>query len=234
MEQLSYTKDDYHGEGGCAALIILQTDEVVEPEVRHWLPSGTTLYHTRIPSQATVSTESLLEMKGHIPLVCQLLPQHAPIKVIAYCCTSGATMIGESVVEQAVREVFPQAQVTNPLSAVKARLNALQVSDIGLLTPYVPSVTQAMIDHLERHNFKIKKACSFYEETESAVCRISRSSIRSAVEHLATDTACKAIFTSCTNLRTLDILDSLSHDVGIPVISSNSALAWHINELQAT
>jgi len=36
------------------------------------------------------------------------------------------------------------------------------------------------------------------------------------------------VFLSCTNLRTLDIIDPLEQALGIPVISSNQALAWHM------
>jgi maleate isomerase len=34
------------------------------------------------------------------------------------------------------------------------------------------------------------------------------------------------VFLSCTNLRTLEVIDGLEADLGIPVVSSNLALAW--------
>ena len=231
MEKLNYTKQNYHADGPCVGLIVLQTDEVVESEVRSWLPDNFTLYHTRIPNQDTVTKDTLLEMGDQIPSVCALLPNHAPIKVVAYCCTSGATVIGESVVEQGVQKIFPTAQVTNPITAVKAQLNHLGARNIGLLTPYIPAVTQAMSDHLVEHGFTIKTAASFYEENDFEVCRISSESIKQAIEHVARQEDCDAIFASCTNLRTISFLDSLSEKIGIPVISSNAALAWHISEL---
>jgi len=231
MDKIEYVKQDYNIERACAGLIVLQTDEVVETEVRSWLPDNITLYHNRIANQDSVTTETLLEMKELIPQVTALFPKHAPINVFAYCCTSGATMIGESVVEQAVQQVFPDAKVTNPITAVKARLNNLAVRNIGLLTPYIPSVTQAMATHLNDHGFNIVSAASFYEEHDYAVCRISSESIEEAIDHIAAQAKCEAIFASCTNLRTLTILDAMSKKHGIPVISSNAALAWHIAEL---
>lgn len=231
MDRLNYQRQDYNLGKQCAGLIVLQTDEVVEAEVRAWLPQNINLYHTRIPNQDTVSKETLAEMAEQIPAVCRLFPKHAPIDVIAYCCTSGATVIGESVVEQGVREVFPQAKVTNPITAVKARLNSLNAKRVGLLTPYVPSVTQAMSDHLSEHGFDIVSAASFYEENDFEVCHIDSESIKQAIQHVAKQTKCDAVFASCTNLRTHGILDSMAEEIGIPVISSNAALAWHINEL---
>lgn len=234
MDKLSYTKQDYNANRACAGLIVLQTDEVVESEVHSWLPDNISLYHTRIPNQDSVNKETLLEMGNQIPAVCALFPKHAPIEVVAYCCTSGATVIGESVVEQGVKTMFPKARVTNPITAVKARLNDLGARNIGLLTPYIPAVTQAMSDHLTEHGFSIVSEASFYEEHDFEVCRISSDSIIDAIEHVAHNGKCDAIFASCTNLRTISFLDSISERLGIPVISSNAALAWHIQQLCLT
>ncbi len=233
VNKLDYIKQDYNVGGACVGLIVLQTDEVVETEVRAWLPEHITLYHTRITNKDNVTQETLLEMREQIPKVCALFPKHAPIEVVAYCCTSGATMIGESVVEQGVRQVFPNAKVTNPITAVKARLKNLHANNIGLLTPYIPSVTQAMAVHMSEHGFNIIASASFYEEHDYNVCRISSDSIVQAVEHVANQASCDAIFASCTNLRTLGILDDMSKTHGIPIISSNAALAWHIEQLSA-
>jgi len=231
VDKLDYSKQDYNTDRSCAALIVLQTDEVVETEVRAWLPDQITLYHTRIFNEDNITEETLVQMRDQLPGVCEMLPKHAPISVVAYCCTSGATMIGETIVEQGVRQVFPHAKVTNPITAVKARLNNLNAKNIGLLTPYIPSVTHAMSTHLSAYGFNIVSAASFYEQHDYNVCRISSSSIEQAVAHVAIQANCDAIFASCTNLRTLGILDTMSKQHGIPVISSNAALAWHIAEL---
>ena len=42
------------------------------------------------------------------------------------------------------------------------------------------------------------------------------------------------IFLSCTNLRTLDLIMPLEESIGLPVISSNLALAWHLGKLTGT
>lgn len=234
VDKLDFSKQDYNAKRSCAGLIVLQTDEVVETEVRAWLPERIILYHTRIANQDNIRKETLLKMRDQIPSVCAMFPSHAPISVVAYCCTSGATVIGEAIVEQYVQKVFPDAKVTNPITAVKAQLDHLNLKNIGLLTPYIPSVTQAMSVHLTEHGFNIVSAASFYEEHDFNVCRISSQSIETAVEHIAKQNKCEAIFASCTNLRTLNILDSMSKQHGIPVISSNAALAWHIAELSLT
>ncbi len=231
LNKLDYVKQDYNSGRICVGLIVLQTDEVVESEVRIWLPENYTLYHTRIPNQDSITEETVLQMREQLPAACHLLPQYAPIEVIAYCCTSGATVIGESVVEKAVQQIFPNAKVTNPITAIKAYLQHLNIQNIGMLTPYIPAVTQAMSTHLSEHGFNICSQASFYEEHDYNVCRISSESIENAITQVATQAPCDAIFASCTNLRTQGILDGLRDAHKIPVISSNAALAWHIAKL---
>lgn len=234
MEKLEYLQQDYHQNTVCAGLIVLQTDEVIESELRHWLPNTVSLYHSRIANANDINEASLQAMHEAIPTVCSMFPAQLPLDVVAYCCTSGATLIGESAVEKAVQSVLPNAKVTNPLSAIKARLNHLNAKNIGLLTPYIPSVSNRVSEHLEQHGFTIVSAASFYEEQDSKVCRIASESIEQAVEHIASKAQCDAIFASCTNLRMATIIDDLSARLGIPVVSSNAALSWHIAELGNT
>jgi maleate isomerase len=41
----------------------------------------------------------------------------------------------------------------------------------------------------------------------------------------------QAIFLSCTNLRTLHAIAPIEAATGLPVFSSNQALAWHMSTL---
>ena len=231
MQKLQYSSQNYYPESTAIGLILLQTDEVLESEIRKLLPVESVIYHTRVPSGADVTNETLAKMEAKIPAAARLLPPASSMGVIAYCCTSGTTIIGENKVAAAIHSVFPDVKVTNPLSAVKAYLNHLGAKRIGLLTPYEPQVSQAMSDHLQAEGFEISSFGSFYEKEESKVTRISQQSILEAIEQIGTGDQCDAVFVSCTNLRTADLLQQTSEKISKPVVSSNSALAWHINEL---
>jgi maleate isomerase len=87
------------------------------------------------------------------------------------------------------------------------------------------------MDELESEGIEVVRGASFHESRDDRVARISPESLNSAIEALATPNNIDAIVASCTNLRTFDILEEASIKVGIPVISSNSALVWHINHL---
>lgn len=229
MKQVHYKTQNYYANSHAVGLIVLQTDEVMEDELRQWLPLTTRLYHSRIPNDDIVTEATLTAMHAHLPEVTRLLPK-LDYSALVYGCTSGATFIGEQQVTDAINTVLPGVPVTTPITAVKARLRDLGVKRIGLLTPYEPHVSQTIQDHLEAEGFEIASACAFFENRDKMVCQISESSIRDAVMELAA-TDCDAVFGSCTNLRIAGILDELNKTAGKPVLTSNSALAWHIEHL---
>lgn len=231
MKSYAYEAENYRSSRPAVGLIVLQTDEVLENEIRHWLPSNIDLFHTRIPSGTDVTEETLGNMKEQIVPATKMFPIAAQPSVIAYCCTSGTTVIGENTVENKIRTVFPDCRVTNPLTAIKSKLKSIGAVNIGLLTPYEPHVSNAMASELKKSGFEIVSFGSFNEKEEAKVTRISKKSILAAMEGIAAESPCDAVFASCTNLRTLDILQEAENRLGLPVISSNSALAWHIGKL---
>lgn len=214
-------------------VVVLASDESLEDELRHRLTPTTRVLHTRIASDTTVNADTLAAMEAALPAALGLLPDSSPMTVIAYGCTSGTTVIGEAKVEALVKARFPTATVTNPLTALKAQLTQLKVKRLALLTPYEPCVSQSLHDHLSEHSFDIVSFGTFNEPLEANVCRISEVSLKDAIKALCEQAPCDAVFASCTNLRTVSWLDDYAAELGIPLISSNSALSWHINELTA-
>lgn len=231
MKHLTFELEEDNPDEPAVGLVVLQSDETMEHELRLWLPDSVRLFHTRIPNALEVTAETLHRMKQELPKVTALLPDTTDFKVIVYGCTSGTTVIGESEVEAAVQSVFPNAAVTNPLSAVKANLAALSVKRLAVLTPYIPDVSKAVLAELESAGVEIVRAASYHEIMDNRVARISGESISLAIDELGTPNDIDAIFASCTNLRMHRIIDQVSARVGVPVISSNSALAWHIQHL---
>lgn len=218
---------------GAAAvgLIVLATDETMEPELAPlFARAGTTLYHARIPSDPEVTPETLARMEAALPATAALFPAAARFRAIGYGCTSGATVIGPDRVESLVQGVVGDVPVTNPLSAVIAACAALGVNRLGMLTPYVPSVSAALRDRLADAGIGIAGFASFEEGEEQVVARIAEGSTASALGALAAQ-GCDALFASCTNLRTFGVVDAVEQETGLPVLSSNSALAWHLGQL---
>lgn len=210
-------------------LIVLSTDETMEFEARQVLAGcAVNLLHARIPSQSSVTPEELATMAGEMTSTAARLPEG--LDAVAYGCTSGATIIGPARVEALVQAAHPGVPVTNPMSATIAALHALSAKRIALVTPYVASVTEPMRAHMAAQGIDTVSEVSFGQQDDRTVARISEASTLAAMR-AAVETApgpVDAIFASCTNLRCFGIIEQAEVELGLPVISSNSALLWHL------
>lgn len=217
-------------------LVVLQADEVIEGEFPRLLSAplragGLRLHYTRVPSGHQVTPESLAKMEAVLPEAVALLPHEAPFDVIAYACTSGATIIGEEKVTAIVQRERPGVAVSNPLSAAKAALAALGVRRLGFVTPYVAAVSAAMRDSLAAAGFETVAFGSFEVAVEGIVARMTAESILDAIVTVGATADCDGVFAACTNLRAAEVIEEAEARLGKPVISSNQALAWHMLRL---
>ena len=213
----------YHARFG---LIILQSDETIEQEIRATLPSNISINHSRIPCNKIVSSENLSQMQIDLPTASELLPK-IKYDSIGYACTSGATIIGSSEVEKLISSKQESGLVTDPIKATKEALINLNCHNIAFVSPYEQSVTEAMRLNLHHDGFKIKDQISFNETDDTVVARIAEEDSLKAIIDIGRNDV-DAIFISCTNFKTFNIIDKAEKVLQKPVISSNQALIWHM------
>lgn len=230
--KLSFDTDAGMATRAALGVIVLEADATLEPEFARMTDiDGVALYHSRIPMVPEIRPDTLLRMEKDLPAAARMLPPSVDFDVIGYGCTSAATVIGSDRVAQAVQTVFPDVTVTDPLAAIIAAGRALGAGRLGFLTPYVPEVSIRMRQKLEEAGFRIAGFGSFEEADDKVVARISEAAIAAAAARVAAVAPCDAVVISCTNLRCLRIIPQIESQIGVPVISSNLALAWHMLRL---
>ena len=235
MTRLPYTLTGPIGRQASLGLIVLQVDETVEHDFRRMFRSGeVALYVTRIPSGADLTPDTLAAMEAALPVAAGLLPPSVDFDAIAYACTSGAMQIGPDRVAALVGGAARVRHVTQPLTATVEALTRLGAKGIGLVSPYIDTVSAPLRAALDAHGFPVRAFVSFEEQVEARVARIDPASIRDAALEVGRRDDVDAVFLSCTNLRTLDIVAALEQQLDKPVVSSNQALAWHMARLSAT
>ena len=211
-------------------LIVLQVDETVEQDFRRlFTPDRAKLHVSRIPSGAELTPDTIAGMEAALRAAAGLLP--SGLDVVGYACTSGTTLIGAGRVRNLVTGAAQGRAVTDPLSAALVRCHALRLGRVGIVSPYIASVAEPIRAAFEGAGIAVPATLSFGEEVEARVARIAPASIADAVRAVARRAALDGVFISCTNLRTLDILDPLSRELGLPVLGSNTCLAWHMAKL---
>ncbi|CUH65836.1 Maleate isomerase [Thalassovita gelatinovora] len=210
-------------------LIVLQVDETVEQDFRRaFAVPDVALHMSRIPSGAELTPGTIAAMEAELPRAAALLPPSAQFDAVGYACTSGTTLIGAQKVTSLVTGSANTRAVSNPLTASVAALQVVKARSIAIVSPYIASVADAISMTFGAHGFDVRDTISFGEDIEARVARIDPQSIHAAAMQAGRADGVEAVFLSCTNLRTFDIIDDLENRLGLPVISSNQALVWHM------
>ena len=229
--RLPFETDDGFGTRARIGMIVLETDQTLEPEARSLPLDGVAWYHSRIPMEPEVTPTTLTDMEARLPVAAQLLPAEFDFDAIGYGCTSAATLIGEDAITAGIRSAHPDMACTNPVSAAVAAFRALEVQRIAVVTPYTAEVTAPVIELFDAHGLEVTAVGSFLESSDLVVARITEQSIADGVRRVAATADCDAVFVSCTSLRLFGVVEALEAELDRPVVSSNLAFLWHLLRL---
>ncbi|HKF60413.1 MAG TPA: aspartate/glutamate racemase family protein [Dongiaceae bacterium] len=228
LSHMPFTFDRGIAHRAAIGLIVLATDQTIEHEFRQMLAiDGVAFYETRIHNAAEINPATLTEMEKGMAGATGLILPGSTLDVVAYGCTSGTVVIGEDKVFARIREARPGIACTTPITAAIAGLKALGARRIALLTPYIESVNQMLRRFIEARGIDVPVMGSFNHENDTEVARITPDSISNAAHRLVAAAPIDAVFVSCTSLRVAAIAEALEREIGVPVTSSNHALAWH-------
>lgn len=227
--KLDYTLDDGIGTRARLGLIVLQSDYTIENDMRRLLPTeGVSLLVSRVPNAVTIDPTTLAAMEDRLPEAAARFPADGAFDAVGYGCTSGTSTIGAEAVAAQVKRGCTTKAVTDPVTALIAACRTLGLARLALLTPYVAAVNVTLRSTLEAAGIATPVFGSFGEEVDARVARIAPAATEAAALKLAQEGGTDAIFMSCTNLRTLDIIPRIEAATGLPVLSSNQVLAWHL------
>lgn len=229
LEHLPFETDDGIAPRGRIGLIVLASDYTIEHEWRqifNKLP-GLALYESRIFNDDEITPQTLRAMEPRIRDSANMFLPGAKMDVIAYGCTSASMAIGEENVFNRIREARPGVACTTPITAAFAAFTALGAKRIGVLTPYRADVNQIVADYIRARGFEVPVFGSFNESSDAIVAAISPDSIHNAVKRVASEANIDAVFVSCTSVRLTQAAQAIEDEIGLPVTSSNHAMAWH-------
>lgn len=215
-------------------LIVLQSDETIEQDFRRIFAPDVMIYVTRIPTATEVTRDTLQTMADTLPAAASLFAEPTQFSVVGYGCTSGTAQIGADNIARLVRMGCATPEVTQPVTALLAACETLNIKRLGFLSPYVAEVSAHIIKVLETNDVACPVFGSFDEACETVVAHISPQSTYDAALELAAKGGIDALFLSCTNLRTFDIIEKLEAATGLPALSSNQVLAWHMAQISGS
>jgi len=232
IENLPYTTEQAIGSKARIGLVVLASDYTVENEFRQvFTQPGVDIYHARIANSPTITPETLAAMEPAITETAARLLPGDTLDVVAYGCTSASMVLGPQRVNALLNAAKPEAHATNPVTAAFAAFRALGAERIAVLTPYRSDVNEIVKSGLQAGGFSVPVFGSFTEVSDTIVAQIDSRSLKSAILKITTDHEVDAVFVSCTSVRLLHAVSELEAEVGLPITSSNHAMAWHCMRL---
>lgn len=207
--------------------VVAPYDFALDRELWRWTPEGVDLLLTRTPYETLEVSVAQAERIGDPGIVAasvRAVTTPDP-SVVAYACTAGSFVggpSGERALVTAMHEAGAPAAVTTSGAVVQA-LTALGVSRVAVATPYDEEVTGRLVDFLHASGLTVTGTRALH--LTSSIWTVSYEDILELVRQARTPD-CEAVFISCTNLVTYDVIADLEAELGVPVVTANQATMW--------
>ncbi|MEJ3656790.1 Asp/Glu racemase [Actinomycetes bacterium KLBMP 9759] len=207
--------------------VVAPFDFALDRELWRWVPEDVSLYLTRLPFFTTPMTVEMAVAIGDRRAVRRatldvLTPEPA---VVVYACTSGSFVggaTGEMVLRRTMLDAGAPAACTTSGALIDA-LALLGVNRLAIATPYVDSVTSRLVGYLAEH--RVRTVSSEGLGLLGNIWRVTYAEVINIVRAADTDDA-EALFISCTNLPTYDLIEPLEAALGKPVLTANQVTMW--------
>ncbi len=211
-------------------LIVLATDVMIEKDflkVFNEVPAD--LFVNRITNYNPVTSDNLKKMTENITSVTENILPGEEVDCVVYGCTSGTIVSGYDNIKKKINLAKPNASVTAPSTAALSALKKKNIKKISIVTPYIKSVNDDVVNFFKNNNFEVTSNTYFDIESDIDIGRVDQDKlfeILSKIDHKGAE----ALFVSCTSLPVLNIIERLEKKLKIIVLSSNQALIWETLE----
>ncbi|MFE3059418.1 maleate cis-trans isomerase [Nocardia sp. NPDC059239] len=218
-------------------LIVPSSNVTVETEIPALLSrhaSCTFSFHASRMRMHTVSAEQLAAMNAQRER-CVMEVADASPDVILYACLVALMAAGPGEhdrVEGLVREQLStgesSALVRSSAGALVEALRASGAKRIAVVTPYVTSLAESVMDYLYAEGFDIVDWCALEVADNGEVARIPAERVLEAARALDRSSADALVISACVQMPSLSVIEDAEAEFGIPVLSAATAGAFSI------
>lgn len=217
-----------YGDRARIGLMIPSGNQVCEAEIHAMLPAGVAALVTRLELRGSSEAE-LLRMLDSLEAAAGLLADARP-QLIGFHCTAVSTF-APAMADGIVRriEAASRRPGTATADAILAALAALGARRVLLVTPYIAAVHEREIAFLAAHGTAVTGGAMMGLNTNAEMAELPPERIAEQARHaMAAAPSADACFISCTAIRSGGLIAPLEGEFGIPVLTSNQAMAWHM------
>jgi maleate isomerase len=205
-------------------LIIPTSNRLSEEQFNRYAPAGVHIHTTRLRMTGP-NRISPTDLPREIDYAAGLLAD-AKCDVIVFHCT-GSSMEAGLEGEQRIISAMASAtgrRATSTASALVDALHAVDAHRLALISPY-PS-NEHEVAYLRSAEFEVVRDRAMGLPGSDAFVDTPSSFWVEATEQEA-DSRVDAYLLSCTNIRSVEVIEDLEQRLGRPVITSNQATLWY-------
>lgn len=214
--------------GARIGLILLNTDEVGEGAFQRLMPDDVAVYTTRT---AYSHAGGGFTTPTSFTEIANTLPPSDRFDVLAFSCTSGTVALGIPTLLRELEQACPGVKYTSPGIAMIEAIRHIQAKRVALLTPYGFDFHQKFLPFLANAGIHVASDGVFDCKTDIEICELDVEEILVAAKSLVKQSAADVLFLSCTAMPVVPHLARFERELGIQVMSSTQALAWHTLKL---
>jgi maleate cis-trans isomerase len=203
-------------------LIVPSWNTVNEYEFQRVLLPAISVHSTRLRITAD-DEENFTRMAREVPGASQLLAQ-AKVQVICYGCLAGGFVNGPGHDQQIVRDIEAATGIPGvaAAAAVVDALRAIGATRISVASPYEAWLNERLKEYLSAFGIEVLAMKGLGTQAHAGFTPQQNAELASEVDRPES----QAIFISCSNFRTLEIIEPLEEKLDKPVLTSNMSSLW--------
>ncbi len=213
-------------------VIVSPPNTVVEGEFWQMAPEGVSVHAARLGRPeglaGQLGAEVILQTNDDLPRAAQSLSE-LRLDVVVFAHTAGSMVKGPEYDAQllAMMESKVGCPAVTTASAAVAALTGAAVKRLALLTPYPEEMTLMEQEFLEKTvpGLKVVAHSSLSVSSGLAIGDLEPLVAYREARKIGARQA-DALFLSGTNWRTVDMIEKIESDLGIPVFTANQVTMW--------
>lgn len=207
--------------------VVAPYDFALDRELWRWAPERVTLHVTRTQHEDLPVSVEQARTLGDTEVVTSATRSVIEIgpAVVAYACTSASFVhgrAGEAALRAAMERVGPARAVTTSGALLRA-IETLGIRSMAVVTPYPEAVGRQLDAFLAEAGVTVTESrnMGLTERIWTVAYDVTEQLVRTTAE-----AGGDAVFVSCTNLPTYDVIAPLEAELGRPVLTANQVTMW--------
>ena len=210
-------------------LVVPDSNTTMEREIRALWPEVTEIHWVGIPRPVRpLVVDDLPEYGAHAIKAARETGAQHPVDMVIFGCTSAGFLTGpegDRAMQAALEDALGVPAVTTS-SSMAERMIDQGVTRPAVVTPYLDATNQGLIRFLSAKGITTSSLRSLEFKTVYDYLNAQSGPVLDLARVAGQDPHCDGLFVACTQLPTLEIMDTLRAELGKPVLGAVASTVW--------